>query len=272
MKNKQFYLYIGSIIFLIVLVYHSTFAWLFERYAAVDSYYSHGLLVPFITVYLIWRKKEELKNLDWEYSPWGIAIIIFSLLIHFISTLFDVFFLSGFSMLFLVFGISLFLFGKKITGKILFPLSFLFFMFPLPLEVINSISFPMRMFVAKGSLFALKHFTTIPITHEGFQLFLPKGTLIVENLCSGLRSLIVMLALSSIFAYLLKANMLKRITLFLLAFPIAIISNLIRVILLCLAVSIFGSQKTMGFFHEFTGYLVFVIAFAGLWLCWKALQ
>ena len=272
MKNRHFYLYIGLIIFFIILVYHSTFAWLFERYAAADSYYSYGLLVPFISIFLIWHKKEELKKLDSQYSHWGITILVFSLSLHFISTLFDVFFLSGFSILFLVFGISLFLFGKKITREILFPLSFLFFMFPLPLELINSISLPMSMFVVKSSVFILRRFADIPITNEGFQLFLPKGTLVVENLCSGLRSLIVMLALSSIFAYLLNANMLKKIVLFLLAFPIAIISNLIRVILLCLAVYIYGSQKTMGFFHEFTGYLVFVIAFGGLWLCWKELQ
>jgi exosortase len=257
---------------LFVIIYRFTILWLFERYTSVSSYYSHGFLVPIVSGILIWLKRKELRNIQWEYSERGLLLIVFSLSLHFIGTLIGVFFLSGFSILFLALGVSLYLFGSKVTKKILFPLIFLFFMLPLPLVVIHTVSFPMRMFVTKSTVFILGLFTDIPLKNEGFQLFFPKGTLVVEDPCSGLRSVMVMLALSSIFAYFLKANALKRSLLFLLAFPIAIISNLARVILLCFVVFVYGGEKVIGFFHDFTAYLVFVIAFFGLWFCWKELQ
>ncbi|KPK96507.1 MAG: hypothetical protein AMJ95_13880 [Omnitrophica WOR_2 bacterium SM23_72] len=272
MNSKNIISKLVIILVFISAIYFSTFIWLYERYISAESYYSHGFLIPFITIYLIWRKRKQLRNLNWQYSPWGLLLIVFALLLHWTGTVVGVFFLSGFSILFLVFGLSLYLFGKKVTHKIIFPLSFLFFMIPIPLVIINSISFPMRMYVTKISVFILKLFTDIPLKNEGFQLIFPKGTLIVESLCSGLRSLMVMLALSSIFAYFLKASMFRRTVLFLLAFPIAIISNLTRVILLCFVVFVYGSERAINIFHNLTGYLVFVIAFFGLWFCWKELQ
>jgi exosortase len=271
-KNRSIYSVLISTLFLVILIYHSTFIWLYQRYIADDTYYSHGFLIPVVTGVLIWFKRSQIINIKWEYNFWGLILVISALAIHFLSTLVEVFFVSGFSILLLVFGISLFLFGKKITQKIIFPISFLIFMFPLPLVAINAISFPMKMFVTKSAAFILHTFLNIPLKNEGFQIFFPNGSLTIENPCSGLRSFIVMLALGSIFAYLLKASMSKRISLFLLAIPIAIVSNMIRVILLCLGVYIYGNQITQGFFHDFSGYLVFVIAFGIFWLFWRKFQ
>lgn len=271
MKDKHSYIMLGCITVLMALAYKSTFVWLYERYVAVDSYYSHGFLIPFVTGFLIWMKKKELKNITRKSSFWGLALVIFALGSHFLSVLAEVFFVSGFSILLLVFGISLFLYGKEITKKILFPLCFLIFMFPLPLIAINAISFPMKMFVTKSAVYFLKEALHLPMKNEGFQIFFPNASLVVGNPCSGLRSLISMLALGSIFAYLLEAKMAKKILLFFLAIPIALFSNFIRVILLCLGVFIYGSQMAKGFYHDFTGYLVFIISFGALWLCWRSL-
>lgn len=272
MKNKNLFLVLIPVTIFFILIYHSTFVWLYERYVSADSYYSHGFFVPFIAGFLIWLKIEKIKSIDWEYNALGLGLIIMSLSVHFLSMLAEVFFVSALSILGLVFGISLFLFGKKITEKIIFPLSFLIFMFPLPLVAINTISFPMKMFATKSAVSFLGTILNIPIRNEGFQIFFPNASLIVENPCSGLRSLIALLALGSIFAYLLKANTKKRITLFLLSIPIALVSNLIRVILLSLGVYIYGSNITKGFFHDFSGYLVFAIAFISLWSLWRAFQ
>ena len=270
--NQSLVVKLAVFVILIVLIYHSTFLWLYERFIAKDSYYSHGFLIPFVTGYLIWLKKEQLKNINPKYNLWGVVLIISSLLLHLLSILAEVFFVSGFSILFLVFGISLFLYGREVTKKILFPLSFLIFMFPLPLVAISAVSFPMKMFATKSAVFILRAFVHIPMKNEGFEIFFPNASLVIGNPCSGLRSLISMLALGSIFAYLLKASMAKRLILFFLAIPIALISNIVRVILLCLGVFVYGSQMTRGLFHDFTGYLVFVIAFVSLWLCWKKFE
>ena len=272
MKCKQIYSELLLILILIIAAYHSTFIWLSGRFCASDSYYSHGFLVPVVTGVLIWHKQRQLKYVKREYNFWGLVLIIFSLIFHLLSMLTEVFFISGFSLLFLIFGISLFLFGQKLTKSILFPLSFLVFMIPMPLVAVNAISFPMKMFATKSAVFVLSSIVRMPIRHEGFQVFFPQGSLVVGNPCSGLRSLIAMLALGSVFAYLLKAAMPKKILLFFLVIPIALISNVVRVILLCLGAFIYGSQIIEGFFHDFAGYLVFVIAFVSLWFIWRKFQ
>ena len=261
-----------STLLAVVFIYKTTLIWLYERYVAVDSYYSHGFLIPFVTLFLIWHKRKELATANWIYSKWGLALIIFALFVHIASLLTGVFFISGFTLLLLVFGIVLFLFGKEFIKKILFPLSFLIFMFPLPLVAVNAISFPMKMFVTKSVVLILRVFLKIPIRNEGFQIFFPNGTLTVENPCSGLRSLIVILALGSIFSYFLKANIEKKVLFFLLAAPVAVFSNMIRVVLLSLAVYIYGSKVADGFFHDFTGYLVFIISFIALYSFWRRFQ
>ncbi len=270
--KKNTFIQLGLMLFFIGLIYRSTFVWLYERYVAADSYYSHGFLIPFVTGYLIFLGKKQLKNINKKNDLWGVGLIIFSLLIHLLGVLAEVFFVSGFSILSLVFGISLFLYGKEITKKILFPLAFLIFMIPIPKVAINAISFPMKMFATKSAVFILQTFMKLPMKNEGFQIFFPNASLVVGNPCSGLRSLISMLALGSIFAYLTKTTMFKKIILFSLAIPIALMSNIIRVIILSLGVFIYGSQMTKGLFHDFTGYLVFVIAFVSLWLCWGKLE
>jgi len=257
---------------LVIFIYKTTFIWLYERYIAADSYYSHGFLVPFVTAFLIWLKRKELVNLNLQTSNWGLVLIVAGLTIHIFSLLADVFFISGFSVIILAFGLSLYFLGKEVTKKIVFPLFFLVFMIPLPLVAINAISFPMKMIATKSAVFIIKHGFHLPIKNEGFQIFFPNASLIVENPCSGLRSLISMLALGSIFAYLLKSNATKRVILFFWAIPIALFSNLIRVILLSLGVYVYGSGVTKGFFHDFTGYLVFIIAFISLFLLWRGLE
>jgi exosortase len=274
MKNKKNFLYVqlGAIGVFIAVIYSSTFVWLYERYTSADTYYSHGFLVPFVTGFLIWFKRKELALIPMQGNAWGLVLVVIALLLHSASVITDVFFVSGFSIMLLLFGVSLFMFGNALTKQILFPLSFLAFMFPLPLVVINAISFPLKMLVTKVSVFILKTTLNIPMKNEGFQIFFPNASLVVENPCSGLRSLISLLALGSIFAYLLKAPLFKRFAFFLWAIPIALVTNLLRVILLCLGVFVYGEHMAKGFFHDFTGYLVFLVAFAALFALRRKFQ
>ena len=209
-NKKNIILQIAIIIVLTGVLYYSTFGWLYDRYVSSDSYYSHGFLIPFISAFLIWLKRDDLKKIKQEYCSLGLFIVLFSMIIHFMSVLAEVFFVSGFSLFLLITGISLYLYGKKITKKILFPLIFLIFMFPLPMVAINGISFPMKMFATKSAVFILKNIFNLSMQNEGFHIIFPKSSLVVGNPCSGLRSLISMLALGSIFAYFLKSSILKK--------------------------------------------------------------
>ena len=272
MKTKLFFLYVGILLIPFAWIYKPTLQWLYERYTATDSYYSHGFLVPFVTVFLIWRRREQLKNIELEYSLWGIVLVCVAFIIHILSMIAKVFFIDGFSILIFIFGISLFLFGKRLTKIILFPLLFLFFMFPLPLQALYDVSSPLQYFITKTIVFIFVRTVGLPISKDGFEIFMPHGSLAIENACSGLRSLIVMLALGSIFAYFLRSRFSKRLFLFLCAVPITLFSNIIRIVLLSLVAYIYGPQITKGIFHDITGYLMFAISFCCLLILSNLLQ
>jgi exosortase len=271
-KDFKLYLYLMPVVLLFSLVFYSTLVWLHGRYVAADSYYSHGFLVPIVSAVLIWLKRRELKDIPLSYSKRGLLLIILALSMHLVSSREGVFFISGFSIVVFIFGASLFLFGSGITKRVSFPMLFLIFMIPLPLVAVNAISLPIRKIVIKSAMVILDNFLNLPVKREGFQIFLPHASLVVENLCGGLRSLIVMLALGSIFTYFLKASLPKKITFFVLTIPMVLFCNIARVTLLSLGVYIFGMRMAEKYLHDSSGYVMFVIAFAGLWLLWRAFQ
>ncbi len=272
MKNLSFQISLFIICILFFLVYRSTFGWLIERYLEPDSYYSHGFLVPFISAFLIFLKRKRINFEKKDQNFIGMGLIIFSMGLHFFSLLSEFFFMDGISLVILVLGISIFLFGKSNTREMLFPIFFLLFMIPLPLVAVNAISFPMKMLVTKSAVFILDNLFRIPVRNEGFQIFFPQASLIVENPCSGLRSLISFLALGSLFANFLKSSLSKKYLLFVLSILISFISNLFRVILLSLGVFIYGNGAAHGFFHDLTGLLVFILGFVFLLIAARTLH
>jgi len=247
---------------LFIASYHSTLVWMYERYISSESYYSHGFLVPFVTGYLIWRQRERLRGEDPDFSWLGLTIIAIAFLIHVFGTILYVFSVSGFSIFLLILGLSLFLFGERVTRIILFPLVFMIFMFPLPSAFISVISFPLKLFVAKSGAW-IASLIGIPVYLEGFYITIPTGSLLVGNPCSGLRSLITFLALGSIFAYLSPLSLWRRGMILFLSVPTAIVSNVIRVPVLITISHYWGLEAAMpgGFWHDASGILVFVSGF-----------
>jgi len=132
-----------------LLAYVPTLIWLWDRWFARDSYYSHGILIPFVTAYLIWQKREELAKIKISPSAWGLPLIAVGMFMHLFGSLMRVYFISGFSMLLVLIGMIFFFYGYAIFRKILFPIMFLLFMIPVPLVIITNISFKMKIFAAK---------------------------------------------------------------------------------------------------------------------------
>ena len=271
--NADHFIFIALLTIFFILMYHEVISWWYIRSSGADSYYSHAFLIPFISGFFIWRKKNELAEIEPEGSFWGLALILFAVLLHVIGTVLYIFSVSGFSVFFLFLGISLFIYGKKVTKVILFPLLFTIFMFPLPLAIINKISFPMKMLVAEsGALIA--SLMGIPVFREGFQITIPAGELLVGNPCSGLRSLISFLALGAVFAYMINISSLKKWVLFLLAVPVALLSNIVRVPILILVSHYWGLEAAApeSFWHGASGILVFILGVFLLFSAGKMLE
>jgi exosortase A len=256
-----------------IYAYHQTFLWLYERYANPDSPYSHGFLIPLVSGYFIWGKRDELRNTVPSSSRIGLALIVLALLIHIGSVWTHVFFTSGFSILLFVVGLSLYLSGPEITKKISFPLGFLIFMFPLPMGAIGAFSFPLKLMVANLAASFLNLFG-LPIFREGAVVHLAKTTLTIDDPCSGIRSLISLLALGALITYISRTSILKKGILFVSAIPIAIFTNVLRVCALILAANWWGGQWAMPehWFHTASGMGVFAISMILLFLTMRVLE
>jgi exosortase len=182
------------------------------------------------------------------------------LALHVLGTMLYFFFLSGIALFLFIIGAALVLVGTKITKIILFPLVYLVFALPLPIVVIDKISFPLKVFVAKVGV-NIVSFLGISVFREGFLITIPAGTLVVGNPCSGLRSIITFLALGALFAYSFKMSRLKKWLLFLASLPIAVASNMIRVTALILISHYYGLDAAGPdtLLHNLTGILVFAL-------------
>lgn len=174
-------------------------------------------------------------------------------------------------MLIVIPGLILYFYGSKILKKIWFPVAFLVFMIPAPLVVITNISFKMKIFAAKIATGLLNNMG-LNAVREGSLIKMPHAYVVVDDVCSGLRSLISLTALGGIFAYWMNANILKRIILFLSTIPIAIVTNVFRVIFLSSIAEIWGPEYAVGFTHDFSGFLVFAMAFILLFAVGRLLE
>ena len=268
--NKNNYLIFAScltILFLLIFLYAPTFKWMYGRFTATDTYYSHGFLIPFVTGFLIWQKRDALRKTQEEYSWIGVILILLGLCAHLASMVLYVFFSSGFSLFLVILGLSLFLFGKKVTGTIFFPLMFLLFMFPLPMGVINKIAYPMKMNVASGGS-NMVNLMGFSVYQTGFFIETTGGVLLIDNPCSGLRSLIAFLAMGSLLAYLTKTSTINKLLIAAASVIVALVTNIVRVVFLLLVASFYGVEKASpgSFPHDASGYAIFLVGGSILFL------
>lgn len=256
---------------LVLLIYTPSLMWMWERWFARDSYYSHGILIPFVTIYLIWQKRAVLSTIKPASSPWGLRLFFIGIAIHLLSALFRVYFTSGFSLIIVLYGLILHFYGGRIFKEVFFPVSFLFFMVPLPLVVITNLSFRLKLFAAQLSVMILNG-AGLPCIQEGSAIIMRHSYVIVEDVCSGVRSLISLMALGSLFAYWVKTKFLKRVILFLSTIPIAVITNVMRIIFLAFVSEVWGTKVAAGPLHETSGFIVFLGAFCLLYVVQKIIE
>lgn len=229
----------------------------------IDDNYSHGYLIPAIVGYMIWSIRKDLKDIQPAPINLGLVLLICGLCQLLVARVGSEYFLQRTSMILVLFGLSLFLMGKKFTKKASFPMAYLFFMIPFPAIIWDKIAFPMKLF---ASYLAVKviGFIGIPIFREGNILHLANTTLEVADACSGLRSLTSLLALSAALVFFTEHSKFKKWLLFLSAVPIAILTNIIRLTVTSGLASKYGEKVAQGFLHEFSGWLIFLLGLAML--------
>jgi exosortase D (VPLPA-CTERM-specific) len=224
-----------------------------------DENYSHGFLVPLITAYFLSTRWAELKVTRALPSKIGLLVLTIGLLQLVVAWLGSEYFTMRSSLIVLLVGLVISFFGITVVRKVSFPLAYLLFMVPIPYIIYDAAAFPLKLFVTRVSVATLK-LSGISVLREGNIIMFPSTTLEVADACSGIRSLLSLLALAVAFAFFLQMAPWKRWLLICSAVPIAVCTNALRVIVTGFLAQYWGAQAAQGFFHEFAGLVVFGMA------------
>lgn len=222
--------------------------------------FTHGFLIPIISVYLVWKKREALSAPS-HPNNWGLLLLLFGLGLFFLGRFAAEYFTQRLSLIFVIAGIVLFLLGRAHLKTVAFPLALLLLMIPLPSILLQTITAPMQLFASRCAAASLE-ILGIPVLREGNVIHLANTSLEVAEACSGIRSLISLLTLGVLFAYFTKHQLWKKVVLVLACLPITILVNAFRVSLTGMLAHSFGPGAASGFFHEFSGYVLFMLAIA----------
>ena len=250
----------GILGILLGLLYYPVFAEL----AAVwwnDPNYSHGFLIPFLSGYFIWERRERLQALAIMPNNFGAVVLVIGVMVFIMGSVGAGAFVLRFSLIVVIVGLILFLMGTEALKLLLFPIAFLILMIPLPVIIFVEITLPLQLLAAKIAAFSLQTLH-IPVYREGNIIFLAHTTLEVVDACSGIRSLISLITLGTVIAYFAQQTAWKRIFLVLSTIPIAIAVNSLRVSGTGLLAHFFGAGMADGFYHTFSGLLLFALAFS----------
>lgn len=225
-----------------------------------DPDYGHGFLVPLLSAFLIWQRREKLRAIKRRPSPWGMVVVLGSLGVLFLGSLGAEITLARLSMLGTICGLIVYFAGGAILRAISFPMAFLLFSIPIPMVIYNEIVFPLQFIASRFATKILETLNLFPIMREGNVLVLPGMHLEVVEACSGIRSLMSLLALAAGYGYLVERSIWVRWFLIIAMVPLAIISNGTRVMITALMANYIGPRAAEGFMHEFSGWVIFVVA------------
>jgi exosortase len=223
-----------------------------------DGNYSHGFLIIPISIYIFYKKRRELV-LPAQPSKLGLAIFIIACLGLIFGAAAKEFFTARFSLVLGITGIAMYYVGWANFRKVWFAFFFLMFMIPLPATVYYSATLPMQLFATKITHIILK-IVGIPALRQGNIIYLPNYALEVAEACSGLRSLVTLLALGALIAYMTLSGKIKPIIFFLSAIPIAIGLNIFRLVFTAVGAYAISTKLAEHFLHELSGIIVFFLA------------
>lgn len=225
-----------------------------------DPDYSHGFLVPLLSAYLIWARRDKLREVPRRPSAWGMVIVLGSLGFLFLGSLGAENSLARLSFIGCLCGLIVYFAGSALLRAMAFPIAFLLFAIPIPVVIYNEIVFPLQFIASKFATRTLEVLNLFPIMREGNVLILPGMRLEVVEACSGIRSLMSLLALAAGYGYVVERSVAVRWFLVLAMVPLAIVSNGMRIMITAIMAHYIGPRAAEGFMHEFSGWVIFVVA------------
>ena len=243
---------------LVVAVYWHVLVKLVTAWLEIPDY-SHGVLVPFFACYLIWAKRKTLLRTKIEPTWSGILVVALALGFLLVGEFGAELFLSRVSLIILCAGLVLAFGGWRLLKELRFALLVLLLAVPIPAIVFNQIALPLQSLASKLAT-ALLHSMGVTALRLGNIIELPSMRLEVAEACSGIRSLVSLFTLTIFYGYFLEKTYLRRVALALASIPIAIAANAVRIFGTGMCIQYWNAEEALGFFHQFSGWLMFLVS------------
>ena len=236
---------------------------------STDENYSHGFLVPLISLYFANMAADRGPLRIRGGGGLGLSFLIVGLSLKLATVIVVVGTLGDIALLLAITGLCLLVFGSEITRRYAFPLAFLVFMIPLPVSLYARIASPLQLMVSRAASIVMNA-TGVPVLTEGNMMTLPGGVqMFVAEACSGMRQLTGFLALTAAVAYLVSRPIWYRVALMASAVPIAMTANVARVVLTGSIMYFVNPKYASGTFHTIEGLLMLGFGLALLRVgCW----
>jgi exosortase len=226
---------------------------------ARDPNFEHGIFVPLFALFVLWQNRKNLETIPPAPSWAGFPLVVVGLLMLVLGIFGAELFFSRISLLALLAGLIILFQGWAFFRAVLFPWAFLILMIPIPNLILQQVTFPLQLQAAKLAT-GLLELVGVPVLRQGNVIVLASMPLDVAEACSGIRSLLTLVTLSIIYGYLMEKRVWVRVVLVCLAVPIAVAANSFRIFGTGLLVQYWDPDKAEGFFHTFSGWLIFVVA------------
>jgi exosortase len=254
LSNKAIVYAIPITVFL-AFIYWPTLRWLVNSWLSSD-YYSHGFLVPLVSAVIIWIKRNTFKTTS--LSIYGTIWLLLGIGLYVANLILEIRVCGPLSLLSVITGLIWLFWGRRTVQALVFPLAFLLFLIPFPF--VPTLAYHLQVF----SIFASTHLLGVfglPIISTGGEIYLKDLVFSVGLPCSGIDSLIALLALASVYCFVLKGVFLRRIGLVVLAIPIAIGANILRIMSIIMLAYFYDFETAIGWFHDIASPVFFLLAF-----------
>jgi exosortase len=258
---------------LVAWLYSSILARLFLQWVgpARDPNFEHGIFVPLFALFVLWQNRKQLGQIPPAPSWAGVPLLVISLLMLILGVLGAELFFSRVSLLILLASLIILFRGWAFFRAVLFPWAFLILMIPIPSLILQQVTFPLQQLAAKLATNLLE-LVGVPVLRQGNIIILAAMPLDVAEACSGIRSLLTLLTLAIIYGYLMETRVWIRVALACSAIPIAVAANGFRIFGTGLLVQYWDPDKAEGFFHAFSGWLIFIVALLMLFATHKLIS
>jgi exosortase len=225
-----------------------------------NDYYSHGVLIAPVAIYLAWRRwRNQGANQNWQQGRFSYGLLVLAMgvaaYLYFFYT--RAYYLAAFATIGLLVGLVWTLAGGTLARLWAFPLAYLLLMVPLPF--IERSTLPLALFTGVCSAAFVK-FLGLNITVIGSAITLPNADLVIGAQCSGINSMIALTSLHALVAYVVQGPLWARTLLVVLAIPVAMLGNILRVANLLFVARAWGAAAAFQFYHDYSGIVFFVVA------------